>query len=130
MTNSLIVQAYIIYLPIAIGLTYYVARHLFKNGKEFMLDIFKGKKEIALATNKLFEMGFYLLNLGFALKILKISYGATVESVQDVIEILSSKVGGFSIYLGVMLFINLFLFFRGRKKSRENAQNQSLNLQS
>ena len=128
MTNSLIVQAYIIYLPIAIGLTYYVARHLFKNGKEFMLDIFRGKTEIALATNKLFEVGFYLLNLGFALKILKISASVEVATIQDVIEILSSKVGGFSIYLGVMLFINLFLFFRGRKKSKESAQAQVTNL--
>ena len=28
-----------------------------------MLDIFKGREEIANATNKLFETGFYLLNL-------------------------------------------------------------------
>ena len=131
MTNSLIVQAYIVYLPIAIGLTYYVARNLFKNGKQFMLDIFKGKEEIALATNKLFEVGFYLLNLGFALKILKISRGVEVSSIQDVIEILSSKVGGFSIYLGVMLFLNLFLFFRGRKKSKENTiLNEGIQLKS
>jgi hypothetical protein len=39
---------------------------------------------------------------------------------QEVVETLASKLGGFAIYLGVMLFLNLFLFFRGRKKSREN----------
>ena len=51
--------------PIAISLTYYVSRTLFKNGKIFM-NIFNGKEEIALATNKLFKEVFYLLNIGWA----------------------------------------------------------------
>ncbi len=121
MENSKIVTGYIIYLPIVIILTIYVSKMLFKNGKHFMLDIFKGQEDIALATNTLFEIGFYLINIGWALLILKISHKSTSEmSAQTLIEILSLKVGGFSIYLGVMLFINLFFFFRGRRKSRQN----------
>ena len=86
-----------------------------------MLDIFHGRAEIAIATNRLFEMGFYLLNLGFALLILKISYYHNdLLETQQIIEILSAKVGGFSIYLGVMLFFNLFLFFRGKKKAKQS----------
>ena len=84
-----------------------------------MIDIFKGKEDIALATNKLFEIGFYLINIGFALFTMKIFYyGSDPMSSQTLIEILSKKLGGFTIYLGVMLFFNLFLFFRGRKKSK------------
>lgn len=118
---KMIVIAYLIYLPIALFLTYYVARTLFKNGKVFMLDIFKGREEIASATNRLFEMGFYLLNLGFALMILKIEFSnGFVFDKQMLIEALSTKIGGFSIYLGAMLFLNLYLFFRGKRKSKEN----------
>ncbi len=118
---KMIVIAYLIYLPVALFLTYYVARTLFKNGKVFMLDIFKGREEIASATNRLFEMGFYLLNLGFALMILKINFNNNfLFDKQMLIEALSTKVGGFSIYLGVMLFLNLYLFFRGKRKSKEN----------
>lgn len=125
---KMIVTAYSIYLPIALFLTFYVARQLFKNGKVFMLDIFHGRAEIAIATNRLFEMGFYLLNLGFALLILKISYYHNdLLETQQIIEILSAKVGGFSIYLGVMLFFNLFLFFRGKKKAK---QSQTAQLQT
>ena len=117
---KMIVIAYLIYLPVALFLTYYVARTLFKNGKVFMLDIFKGREEIASATNRLFEMGFYLLNLGFALMILKINFNNDyLFDKQMLIEALSTKVGGFSIYLGVMLFFNLYLFFRGKRKSKE-----------
>lgn len=122
MENQLIIIAYLIYLPVSILLTLYVARILFKNGKVFMLDIFRGRKEIAFATNKLFEVGFYLLNIGFALLILEIS-GYLLDT-QQVIEVLSLKLGGFSIYLGFMLMLNLYFFFRGKRKVKENMQNE------
>lgn len=118
MNNSFIILAYCIYLPFSILLTFYVAKSLFKNGKVFMLDIFNGREEIAFATNKLFEVGFYLLNLGFALLILEVE--SALGNYQNMIEILSYKLGGFSIYLGLMLFLNLYLFFRGKRKAKEH----------
>lgn len=120
MNTSHALLAYLIYLPVTLLLTWYVAHTLFKNGRTFMLDIFHGKTEIAMATNKLFEVGFYLLNVGFALWILEIPF--EIESNQVVVEVLSKKIGGFSIYLGVMLFFNLYLFFRGRKAARANVK--------
>lgn len=118
METSFVLIAYIIYMPVTILLTWYVAHTLFKNGRIFMLDIFHGKTDIAMATNKLFEVGFYLLNVGFALWILRIFN--EVLSFQHVVEVLSIKIGGFAIYLGLMLFFNLYLFFRGRKASRNS----------
>ena len=117
METSKILIGYAIYLPIALFLTYYVSKTLFKNSKIFMLDIFKGREEIANATNKLFETGFYLLNLGFALMILEMNM--YVNSYQVLIEKLSYKIGGFSIYLGLMLFLNLYFFFRGKRKASQ-----------
>ena len=120
MENSKIIIGYIIYLPIVIVLTIYISKMLFKNGRLFMIDIFKGKEDIALATNKLFEIGFYLINIGFALFIMKIYYSSNLDmSYQTLMEILSKKIGGFTIYLGLVLFLNLFLFFRGRRKSKQ-----------
>lgn len=117
MSNHYVVAAYFIYLPVALLLTWYVAHTLFRNGLVFMRDIFFGREEIARATNSLFKIGFYLLNIGFALFILKI-YNE-LRGMQDTIETLSSKIGGFSIYLGIMLFFNLYLFFRGKRVSRQ-----------
>ncbi len=116
--QKIIIAAYLIYLPIAIILTLIVARNLFRSGKVFMLDIFNGREEIAFATNKLFEVGFYLLNIGYALLILRFSQ--YLSTWQIMIESLSSKIGGFSIYLGIMLFLNLYLLFRGKRKSKES----------
>jgi hypothetical protein len=122
MSNHYIVTAYFIYLPIALLLTWLVANTLFRNGLVFMRDIFFGREEIARATNSLFKIGFYLLNLGFALFILTIY--DDLAGAQDTIEVLSTKIGGFSIYLGIMLFLNMYLFFRGKKiaKQRHDAQ--------
>lgn len=115
--NNLL-MAYLIYLPLVLFLTIYVSRTLFKNSRVFMMDIFNGRAEIAESTNRLFELGFYLLNLGFALFILKI-YHHGAMSYQEMTEVLSQKIGGFTIYLGLMLFVNLFLFFRGKRKAKQ-----------
>ena len=115
--KDLIVLAYTIYLPIVILLTFYVANSLFKNSMVYMNDIFNGRVEIAKATNTLFKIGFYLMNLGFALFILRIA--DTLSNAQETIEALSTKIGGFSIYLGAMLFFNMYLFFRGKRVAKQ-----------
>lgn len=120
MRTPLNFTAYLIYLPIVVILTWYVAHILFRNSKIFMNDIFNGKTDIAASTNRLFETGFYLLNIGFALLIMEIA--ADIMNSRSMLEILSSKIGGFSIYLGVMLFFNMYLFFRGRRISKERAR--------
>ena len=107
-------SAYAIYLPVVLTLTIVVSALLFKNAKIFMMDIFHQKEEIAMATNSLFKIGFYLLNIGFALKIIQFYQITTQESL---IVSVSEKIGGFSIYLGIMMLFNLLLFMRGRKNS-------------
>ena len=124
METTKILIGYAIYLPIALFLTYYVSKTLFKNSKIYMLDIFKGREEIANATDKLFETGFYLLNLGFALMILEMNMYD--NSYQVLIEKLSYKIGGFSIYLGLMLFLNLYFFFRGKRKASQTQVEQRI----
>lgn len=116
MNTTLVLIGYAIYLPVALTLTFYVSKTLFRNSMAFMREIFVDKEEIALATNKLFETGFYLLNMGFALYILKLDND--LKSYQNLVEALSLKLGGFSIYLGLMMFLNLYLFFRGKNKNR------------
>lgn len=122
MNNTMQLTAYYIYLPVVISLTLIVAQQLFKNGKIFMYDIFSGQKDIATATNSLFKIGFYLLNIGFALTII---YFNEIAGKADMIVRLSTKIGGFMIYLGVMMLLNLLLFMRGRKAARRKAWERS-----
>ncbi|HAO07619.1 MULTISPECIES: hypothetical protein [Chryseobacterium] len=112
LTTTYNFEAYMIYLPIVILLTVLVSQFLFKNSKAFMIDIFHQKEDIAMATNSLFKIGFYLLNLGFALCIIEFFQ---IETIERLVVALSEKIGGFSIYLGVMMLLNLLLFLKGRK---------------
>lgn len=124
MTTTYNLTAYAIYLPIVLTLTVIVSELLFRNAKVFMMDIFHQKSDIALATNSLFKIGFYLLNFGFALLIIEFNQLITGESL---VVGLSKKVGGFSIYLGLMILFNLLLFMKGRKKSNEKEISENLN---
>lgn len=112
--TQLILTAYAIYLPITIALVTWTSIKLFANGKVFMLEIFRGNEGLATSTNKLFEVGYFLLNIGFALLMLKISY---LSSKQMLVEELSVKIGGFTIWLGVVFMINVVLFLKGRKNA-------------
>lgn len=123
MTTNFNLIAYLVYLPIAILMTITVSNVLFKNGKVFMYDIFHQKEDIATATNSLFKIGFYLLNIGFAMLIV---YMSTITTTEDLIVKLSTKIGGFAIYLGIMLMLNLLLFMKGRRKSMQQKQMESL----
>jgi hypothetical protein len=105
-------SAYMIYLPIVIALTVLVTQFLFKNSKTFMIDIFHQKEDIAMATNSLFKIGFYLLNIGFALCIIEFY---RIETLESLVVDMSEKIGKFSIYLGIMMLLNLLLFLKGRK---------------
>ena len=124
-----IVIAYSIYLPVALALTIWVARTLHTNGKVFLNDIFHQQNELAASVNKLLQVGFYLINIGFAVIRLKIDQNRvydpitnqqTVEligSVQTMLEVLSSKLGGFTLMLGLILFIYLFVLLQLRNSS-------------
>jgi predicted PurR-regulated permease PerM len=46
--------------------------------------------------------------------------GEIVNS-QGVVEV-SKKIGGFSIYFGLMLIFNLYMFFKGRKVAKASAK--------
>ena len=119
-----IIITYLLYLVITIFLTIWVARTLFKNGKTFLYDIFHGNKELADSVNNLLLVGFYLINLGYAVYTLQIK--TNIESVQALIEKLSLKIGWIILILGAMHFLNLYIFFTLRKKAmHENRLKQT-----
>lgn len=110
-----IIITYSFYLIITIALTIWVARTLFKNGKIFLIDIFHGNKELADSVNNLLLVGFYLVNIGYAVYTLQVT--SIISNVQEVIESLSLKIGLIILILGAMHFFNLYIFFALRKKA-------------
>jgi hypothetical protein len=110
--------AYCTYLVISIVLTIWVAKTLFKNGRIFLLEIFRGNHELTDAVNRLLLVGFYLINVGYILFTMTVT--ENLYSTQSVLELLSRKIGIVILVLGFMHFFNMYILFRGKKKSREN----------
>ncbi len=123
MTNY-IIWLYVTYLLFITAATIYVGKTLFNHSKVFMTTIFNDRDHLAIATNRLFEMGFYLLALGIGFLFLKV--GFDIETLRMFYEAASIKVGGYTLFLGVLLMLNLYLFFRGMKhRSKKTETNQT-----
>ena len=112
---SYILISYTVYLILTLILTIWVARTLFRNGKIFLIDIFHGNQELANAVNNLLLVGFYLVNIGYAVYTLSIT--DNILNVRQLIEELSVKVGAIILILGGMHFFNMLVFYKLRKKA-------------
>jgi hypothetical protein len=113
------VTTYVVYLLIAVPLTIWVATTLSRNGRIFLEDVFAGSEGLAGAVNRLLVVGFYLLNLGFVSLYLRI--GSPVLDLRGLFEELSVKVGVVTITLGLIHFVNVYVFNSIRRRHRLEA---------
>jgi len=107
---------YLVYAGASIGLTFCLARTLFKNGEVFLEDVFADNPRMASAVNRLLVVGFYLLNLGYAFLTLKA--GNEVHNSTEGIETLAAKLGSLLLVLGAVHMGNLYLFHRIRRRGQ------------
>ncbi len=108
------VLAYVIYLLVSVAMTVWVARTLHRNGHVFLVQAFRGSETMAASVNHLLVVGFYLINLGFISFALR--YGEKPDTLQAMIEFLSTKLGLVLLVLGAMHFFNMFNFDKMRRK--------------
>jgi hypothetical protein len=121
MDNELVNQnhllpVYLAYAAASLGLTIWLARTLFKNGEVFLEEVFADNPRMAAAVNHLLVVGFYLLNLGYALVTLKA--GQQVVTAADGVETLAIKLGSLLLVLGGLHMGNLYLFHRIRRRAQ------------
>jgi len=109
------VTTYGLYLLMALPLTVWVARTLFRNGRIFLVDCFQGNEALADSVNQLLVVGFYLVNFGFVALYLKLA--DEVVEVRGIFEALSGKLGVVLLVLGGMHFFNLLVFTKLRKRA-------------
>ena len=113
MDNTLIL-IYAIYGAIAIALVVWLARTLFTNGTVFLEDVFTERPEMAHAVNRLLVIGFYMLNLGYALLLLP--GGNRPATNLEASELPICKLGILLASLGVIHFINMYVFWKIRQR--------------
>ena len=116
MTGNYVIGIYGIYAIVSLLLTGVLARTLFRSGHVFLEGVFE-TKEMAAAINRLLVVGFYMLNLGYALLIFRTS---EAETAVQATENLVTKIGVLLVSLGVIHFMNLAVFGKLRARNRYN----------
>ncbi|HET9444400.1 MAG TPA: hypothetical protein VFO65_13805 [Acidimicrobiales bacterium] len=114
-SDALLVPVYLAYAAISIGLIVWLARTLAHNGAVFLDGVFPENPDMAQAVNKLLVVGFYMLNLGYAALLLQAD--AAPDAVRAV-EVLVRKLGFLLLSLGVLHFLNMYVFHRIRRRAR------------
>jgi hypothetical protein len=121
MTSPLFL-VYVPYAAIAITLTVWLARALSRHGEVFLHDVFPNKPGLATAINQLLVIGFYLVNLGWALLLLRANeVEAQVHTPTDAIALLTTRLGMLLLLLGVAHLANLYVFHRVRRGAEQPA---------
>ena len=110
--NQYVMVVYGAYAVVAVGLTAFLARTLFRNGGVFLHDVFgEERAAIADAVNRLLVIGFYMFNLGYALYALRAGRGLDAF---EATQFFVNRVGSLLLVLAGMHLVNVFIFWRIR----------------
>lgn len=116
--NGYSIGVYVAYAAVAVGLTAWLARTLYNSGTAFLHDVFADKPELADAVNRLLVTGFYMLNLGYALYLLRASRGLDAF---EAVQLLVNRLAILLATLALIHFVNVTVFWRIRSH-REQRQ--------
>jgi len=106
---------YLIYIAASIALTVWVGDTLYRNGRPFLVNVFK-EDGLADSVNHLLVVGFYLVNFGAAA--ILINTGGTPPSVTDMLKQTVTRIGVVLLVLGFMHFNNLMILRAIRRRDR------------
>lgn len=115
------ISFYLIYAAIAVTLVVFLAKTLHKNGQIFLDEAFE-QPDLAQAVNQLLVIGFYLLNLGYALMVYQLQ--PSYESLTLAFNELIVKLGILLLSLGVIHLLNMFVFWRIRSSKDRPKRNR------
>lgn len=102
---------YLVYAAVALALVVFLARTLYRNGAIFLKDVFE-EDALADSVNQLLVIGFYLLNLGYALLLYRLQ--PEYQTITVAFNELVAKLGTLLVSLGVIHLLNMFIFWRIR----------------
>jgi hypothetical protein len=106
---------YVVYLAASAGLTVWVGDTLYRNGRVFLVSVFK-ETGLADSVNHLLVVGFYLVNLGAAAVL--INAGGPPASLGDMVQQTVTRIGAVLLVLGTMHFFNMFVLHMLRRPLR------------
>lgn len=118
MGGRYLVTIWLVYGAASIGLTFFLARLLFRQGSVFLQALFSGNGELARAVSGLLVVGFYMLSLGYSALLLRSEELAKVRNGSDAVGLLVNRLGVLLVSLAVITFVNMWLLYRVGNRGR------------
>lgn len=110
------IPAYLIYLALMIFIIGYVGRLFYRNGRIFILRLFKDNAELTDHVNHILLVAYYLFNIGYAFFTLRL--WENILTVQALISNISSNMGALIFMLAVMHYMNMgIIYYLSKKQS-------------
>lgn len=100
---------YLLYVLASVSITVFVAHTLSRNGRLFLVDAFQDEA-LAESVNHLLVVGFYLLNLGFVLFMMRTDQ--RIADFEGMIVCLAASLGFVLMAVGIVHFVNMFVIHR------------------
>lgn len=97
--------SYIVYIPIIFFIMIYLGWLFYSYGESFLLNLFQNNKSLVKSINNLLLIGYYLVNLGYA--IITIAYWETINSIPEMLNALSHHLGIIIIGLAILHYNNV-----------------------
>ncbi len=101
------ITAYLIYLIATFYITIYVGKVCYTYGEVFILGLFDNNINTTKSINNILLVGYYLINLGYAT--LNLINWQPINSIADMVAILSFKIGIITLGLGIMHYFNIYI---------------------
>lgn len=101
--------SYLIYGCMTIYIIYWVGKLFHRNGRIFILRLFRQNEALTDTTNNLLLLAYYLFNIGYA--ILQFSFWEKVSGLRSMIASICMKTGFLILILAVTHYFNMMLIY-------------------
>ncbi|MGS2727275.1 hypothetical protein ACU8DI_11760 [Psychroserpens sp. BH13MA-6] len=104
---NLNILSYCIYLPIIGIIMVKVGWMFYKHGEIYLRFLFNHNNALVASVNNLLLIGYYLLNIGYA--VISLAYWQSIDSVLDMFNTLSERLGIIIIAITILHYNNVLL---------------------
>ncbi|MBS1771226.1 MAG: hypothetical protein JST82_00095 [Bacteroidetes bacterium] len=113
---NLNILAYVLYLGIMIFIIVYVGRLFYRNGRVFIMSLFKGDATQTDHLNNILLLAYYLFNIGYAF--VKLRFWTSVTDTEILVSSLGTNLGILILILAVTHYFNMAMIFYLSKRHK------------
>ena len=101
--------AYSVFIILIILIIVYVGNYFYRNGRIFILGLFKENEAMTDAVNKILLIAYYLFNIGYAF--VKLRSWERLRDIEHIISSVSFNMGLLIFILAVTHYFNMYVIY-------------------